>query len=106
MASWSGQKERDELAEGARRGNPPGRRSLHAETSTPGSVQQAGSALGQPVSSAVGTIVLRAQLSADEWRELRHLALDLNASVPQIAGRAIRELLQLHGRPVEGNVKT
>lgn len=46
------------------------------------------------------SLVLRANLSDEEWRELRKLAIDLNVSVPSLVGTAVRDLLVKHRKKV------
>ncbi len=55
--------------------------------------------------SAVVPILVRANLSRAEWTQARQLALELNVSGAELVGRAVRELLALHGKPTEGSVK-
>lgn len=56
-------------------------------------------------SSQVVSTLVRAKVSRNEWQELRKLAIEQNTSPADLAGRAIRELLQLHGKPTEGSVR-
>lgn len=46
----------------------------------------------------MGSIMVRAEVTADELRELRKLALDMNVSAPTLIGEALREKLELAGR--------
>jgi hypothetical protein len=57
------------------------------------------------MTNAISPLVVRAELSNEEWVALRYLALQNKVRVSNLVGQAIRDYLAAQGAHIEGSVK-